>query len=147
MAPPKIKTSTITVPLQGLKKRAFSPVPTQLLTSHLDSYRSSFPDDDQSHWRPQHRGQVEPPASPAWLETASEMEHYVRSGESARDMADFALGEVKGCGQALKTTVLGTARLVRHPVVSADRLGRAVMSSGPALSVESGWSCRVGNDR
>ncbi|ODT76141.1 hypothetical protein ABS71_03740 [bacterium SCN 62-11] len=75
-----------------------------------------------------------PPASSGWLETASEMERYVRSGESAQDIADFALGEVEGGAQTLKSTAVGTARLIRHPVQGANQLGQAVLKSGPALS-------------
>lgn len=62
------------------------------------------------------------------------MERYVRSGESAQDMADFALGEVEGGAQTLKATLQGTATLIRHPVQCATKMGGAVMSSGPALA-------------
>ncbi len=133
MAPPKIEQRTITVPLHCTKNRAFAPVATQQLTNRLDAYSSSS-DDGQSHWRPRRNGQLAPPASSGWMETASEMERYVRSGESAQDIADFALGEVEGGAQTLKSTAVGTARLIRHPIQCADQLGQAVMKSGPALS-------------
>ena len=134
MAPPKIEQRTVTVPLSYQQNRFFQPVSSQTLTTRQDSYRSSAGEDGQSHWRPRLNGQAAPPASPEWLQTASAMEGYVRSGESARDMAEFALGEVEGAGHTLKATVQGTARLLRHPIQSADRLGSAVMSSGPALA-------------
>lgn len=58
----------------------------------------------------------------------------MRSGESAKDIGDFALGEVEGSAQTLKATALGTAKLIRHPIECANQLGEAVMASGPALS-------------
>ena len=62
------------------------------------------------------------------------MERYIRGGESAQDIADFALGEVEGGAQTLKSTAVGTAGLILHPVQCANQLGQAVMRSGPALS-------------
>ncbi len=132
MAPPKIEQRTVTVPLCP-RPRVFTPVPVHQLEENLDTFHVASPS-DEPHWNARRNGLPFRPASPGWLETASEMERYVRSGESAHDIGDFALGEAEGSAQTLKATVLGTARLIRHPVVCATQLGKAVVSSGPALS-------------
>ena len=61
------------------------------------------------------------------------MERYVRSGGTAQDIADFALGEVEGGAQTLQDTVKGAATLIRHPIQSGSKVVQAVKSSGPAL--------------
>lgn len=132
MAPPKIEQRTITLRLCP-RPRVFTQVPVHQLQANLDTFRASS-SSGELHWNPRQHGLPARPASPGWLETASEMERYVRNGESARDIGDFALGEVEGSARTLKATALGTAKLLRHPVDSATQLGEAVMSSGPALS-------------
>lgn len=132
MAPPKIEQRTVTVPLCP-RPRVFTPVPIQQLQAKLDTFQTTSPSDGL-HWNARRHGLPFQPASPGWLETASEMERYVRSGESAQDIGDFALGEVEGSAQTLKATALGTAKLIRHPVQCANQLGEMVISSGPALS-------------
>lgn len=130
MAPPKIEQRTVTVPLHP-PVRLFTPTALPQIQSQADSFAPGS--SGEVHWRPRQHGQVARPASSAWLETASEMERYVRSGESAQDIADFALGEVEGGAQTLQDTVKGTATLIRHPIQSGSKVVQAVKSSGPAL--------------
>ena len=132
MAPPKIEQRTVTVPLCP-RPRVFTPNPAHQLEANLDTFQATSPSDGL-HWNARRQGLPFQPASSGWLETASEMERYVRSGESAKDIGDFALGEVEGSAQTLKATALGTAKLIRHPIECANQLGEAVITSGPALS-------------
>lgn len=120
----------MTVPLHP-PVRLFVPTPLPQLQSQADSYTSGS--SEEVHWRPRQHGQIARPASSGWLETASEMERYVRNGESARDIVDFGIGEVEGGAQTLADTVKGTATMIRHPIQSASKVHQAVMSSGPAL--------------
>lgn len=133
MAPPQIKRNEIIINLaQPRLGHACRPIPVASLQAQLDTYQRQHPN---GHcWNPRTRGQMARPASSDWLETASAMEKYVRSGESARDMADFALGEAEGCAKTLKATAHGAAQLVFHPVQSATQVRDAVVNSGPALS-------------
>lgn len=101
----------------------------EVSTAHRDGYRSR-------DWEPIPLEQLSrkmAPASSGWLETAQEMERYVREGESARDTARFAVGELEGAASAARAVASGTWQVVRHPLATAQSLGEAVAHSGPAL--------------
>lgn len=131
MAPPKITNTTREISLKP-GPRTFVPVAlTQLNQPTQDQYQ---PGTNSSLWNPRSRGLTARPASPGWLETATEMEGYVRCGQSAQDIVDFGIGELEGGRDALTATLKGTAQLVRHPWDSVSKVSDAVWASGPALS-------------
>ncbi|MBS2037989.1 hypothetical protein JST97_23590 [bacterium] len=132
MAPPKITNQPAEISLRPGIKRSFEPKPLdQLRAIAHDRFQ---PGPDQPIWNPRRQGRCPRPASPDWLETAVEMERYVRGGESARDIVDFGMGELEGCRDTLKSTLVGTARAVRHPIQTAGRLNLAYWDSSQFIS-------------
>lgn len=141
MAPPKITKQAGEIPLKLTATRTFAPVAlTPLHQQVQDRYETGT---SSAAWNPRSRGQMARPATPAWRETASEMERYVRSGESAQDIVDFGLGELEGGRDTLQATLQGAAQIVSHPIDSARQVNQAVWASGPALSEFSKHSDRI----
>lgn len=133
MAPPQInQTTTREISLKVGGTRRFEPKP-------LDQLQQLVGDQFQRNaqapgWNPRQQGQIPRPASSDWLDTASQMERYVRSGESARDIVDFGIGELEGCRDTLKSTVAGTFQAVRHPIQTAGKLNEGYWASARAIS-------------
>jgi hypothetical protein len=137
MAPPKIENQSITLQLKRPRAHRLNVSPTPIATvqrrlDHFAASNHSHPPNDMDSLR--RHGQAAPPASSDWLQTVKGMEECVRTGQSLRDMGEFALGEADGGLKTLGATAKGIGALVLHPVRSAKQVGQAVMASGPALT-------------
>ena len=137
MAPPRIENKGITLQLNRPRAHPLNVSPTPIATvqrrlDHFAASNHSSPSNGMDSLR--RHGQAAKPASSDWLQTVKGMEEYVRTGQSLREMGEFALGEAEGGVKTLGATAKGIRALVLHPVQSAKQVSQAVMASGPALT-------------